>query len=107
MIIDTHQHLWDLDRVAYPWLVPEFGPIARTFVPADLEPQLAPAGVTHTVLVQSANSYADTEYMFEQAALLSRGSSAWSAGCRCCTPTWPAARSNASARTRCSSACAT
>ena len=69
MIIDTHQHLWDLDRVAYPWLVPEFGPIARTFVPADLEPQLAPAGVTHTVLVQSANSYADTEYMFEQAAL--------------------------------------
>ncbi len=69
MIIDTHQHLWDLDRVAYPWLLPEFGPIARTFVPADLEPQLAAAGVTHTVLVQSANSYADTEYMFEQAAL--------------------------------------
>ena len=69
MIIDTHQHLWDLDRVAYPWLVPEFGPIARTFVPADLEPQLGPAGVTHTVLVQAANSYADTEYMFEQAAL--------------------------------------
>jgi L-fuconolactonase len=68
MIIDTHQHLWDLDRVAYPWLVPEFGRIARSFVPADLEPQLAPAGVTHTVLVQSANSYADTEYMFEQAA---------------------------------------
>ncbi len=68
MIIDTHQHLWDLDRVAYPWLVPEFGPIARTFVPEDLEPQMAPAGVKHTVLVQSANSYADTEYMFEQAA---------------------------------------
>lgn len=69
MIVDTHQHLWDLDRVAYPWLLPEFGPIARTFVPADLEPQMEPAGVTHTVLVQSANSYADTEYMFEQAAL--------------------------------------
>lgn len=69
MIIDTHQHLWDLDRVAYPWLVPEFGPIAATFKPADLAPQLAPAGVTRTVLIQSANSYADTEYMFEQAAL--------------------------------------
>jgi L-fuconolactonase len=67
MIIDTHQHLWDLDRVAYPWLVPEFGPIAQSFVPADLEPQLAPAGVTRTVLIQSANSYADTEYMFQQA----------------------------------------
>ena len=68
LIIDTHQHLWNLDRVAYPWLVPAFGPIARTFEPAELEPQLAPAGVTHTVLVQSANSYADTEYMFEMAA---------------------------------------
>ena len=68
MIVDTHQHLWDLDRVAYSWLVPEFGPIARSFVPADLEPQMEPAGVTQTVLVQSANSYADTDYMFEQAA---------------------------------------
>ena len=68
VIIDTHQHLWNLDRVAYPWLVPAFGPIARTFEPPELAPQLAPAGVTHTVLVQSDNSYADTEYMFEMAA---------------------------------------
>jgi L-fuconolactonase len=69
MIIDTHQHLWDLERVAYPWLTPDFGPIARTYVAAELEPQLAPAGVTHTVLIQSANSYADTDYMLEQAAI--------------------------------------
>ena len=46
-----------------------FGPNCRTFEPPDLEPQLAPAGVTHTVLVQAADSYADTEYMLEQAAL--------------------------------------
>lgn len=68
LTIDTHQHLWNLDRVAYPWLVPAFGPIARTFEPLELALQLAPAGVTQTVLVQSANSYADTEYMFEMAA---------------------------------------
>jgi L-fuconolactonase len=68
-IIDAHQHLWDLERVAYPWLTPDFGPIARTYVAAELEPQLAPAGVTHTVLIQSANSYSDTEYMLEQAAM--------------------------------------
>jgi L-fuconolactonase len=67
-IIDTHQHSWDLDRVAYPWLTPDFGPIARTYLPSELEPQLRPAGVTATVMVQSANSYADTEFMFEQAA---------------------------------------
>lgn len=69
MIIDTHQHLWDLERVAYPWLTPDFGPIARTYTAAELEPQLAAAGVSYTVMVQSANSYADTEYMFEQAAI--------------------------------------
>ncbi len=69
IIIDTHQHLWDLERVAYSWLTPDFGPIARTYTAAELEPQLAAAGVSHTVLVQSANSYADTEYMFEQAAI--------------------------------------
>lgn len=68
MIVDTHQHSWDLERVAYPWLVPDFGPIARTYTPAELEPQLASAGVSYTVFVQSANSYADTEYMFEQAS---------------------------------------
>lgn len=67
VIIDTHQHAWDLDRVAYPWLTPEYGPIARTYLPSELEPQLKLAGVTATVMVQSANSYADTEYMFEQA----------------------------------------
>ena len=68
LIIDTHQHLWNLDRVAYPWLVPAFGPIARTFEPPELAPQLAPAGVAYTVLVQSDNSYADTGYMLEMAA---------------------------------------
>jgi len=68
-IIDAHQHLWNLERVAYPWLTPDFGVLCRTYEPPELEPQLAPAGVTHTVLVQAANSYADTEYMFEQAAI--------------------------------------
>jgi L-fuconolactonase len=66
-IIDTHQHLWDLSKVEYSWLVPEYGPLYRTYLPAELEPQLAPAGVIATVLVQSANSYADTVYMLDQA----------------------------------------
>jgi L-fuconolactonase len=69
IVVDAHQHLWNLDRVAYPWLTPDFGVLCRTYEAPELEPQLAPAGVSHTVLVQAANSYADTEYMFEQAAL--------------------------------------
>jgi L-fuconolactonase len=66
-IIDTHQHLWDLSKVEYSWLVPAYGPLYRTYLAAELEPQLAEAGVSATVPVQSANSYADTVYMLDQA----------------------------------------
>jgi L-fuconolactonase len=67
MTIDAHQHIWDLDQVAYPWLTPAFGPLARTYLMGELEPQLAAAEVTATILVQAANSYEDTAYMFDQA----------------------------------------
>jgi L-fuconolactonase len=68
MIVDSHQHFWDLDKVEYPWLVPAYGPIYRSFTPPELEPQLAAAGIDRTVLVQAANSYADTDAMLAQAA---------------------------------------
>jgi L-fuconolactonase len=68
VIIDSHQHLWDLDAVEYPWLVPDYGPIYRTFTPGELAPQLAAAGVERTVLVQAANSYADTDSMLARAS---------------------------------------
>jgi L-fuconolactonase len=63
MIVDSHQHFWDLERVEYPWLVPAYGPIYRTFRPDELEPQLQAAGVDRTVLVQAADSLADTRAM--------------------------------------------
>ncbi|MDQ7027570.1 MAG: amidohydrolase family protein [Anaerolineae bacterium] len=66
--IDTHQHFWNLDKVAYPWLVPEFGPIYRTFEPPELEPQLKAVGVDKTVIVQAMDSYADTNSMLDIAA---------------------------------------
>lgn len=66
-VVDAHQHLWNLDRVAYPWLTSDYGPIFRTFEELELEPQLAAAGVDKTVIVQSADSTADTDYMLEVA----------------------------------------
>ena len=66
-IIDTHQHLWDLAKVEYSWLIPAYGPLYRTYLPAELGPQLAGARVAATVLVQSANSFEDTVYMLDQA----------------------------------------
>ncbi len=70
MIVDAHQHFWDLERVAYPWLVPAYGPIHRSFEPAELEPQLRASGIDRTVLVQAANSLEDTEAMLAQAATI-------------------------------------
>lgn len=65
--IDAHHHLWNLQRVDYPWLVPEYGPLYRTYEPQELEPQLQAAGIDATVLVQAADSYADTESMLAHA----------------------------------------
>jgi L-fuconolactonase len=66
--VDTHQHFWNLDKVVYSWLVPEYGPIYRTFEAPELEPQIKAAGIDKTVLVQSADSYEDTDYMLATAA---------------------------------------
>jgi L-fuconolactonase len=62
-VIDAHLHMWNLERVRYPWLTAEYGPLFRTFEQGELEPQLAVASIDKTVLVQSANSREDTDFM--------------------------------------------
>ena len=68
MIIDAHQHVWDLDRAAYPWLGPQHGPIFRTVTEDELLPQLRACGVDGVVLVQAADDDADTALMLDTAA---------------------------------------
>ena len=63
--IDAHQHIWDLATGAYAWTTAAEGAIFRSFAPADLEPELARAGIDGTVLVQAADSLADTDAMVE------------------------------------------
>jgi L-fuconolactonase len=63
VIIDAHQHVWDLERAPYPWLGPHLPHWNRTFTFGELKPQLARAGVGATVLVQSADNDADTDHM--------------------------------------------
>ena len=65
--VDTHQHFWNLDEVAYPWLAPALGSIYRNFEAEELAPQLAAAGVDKTVIVQAMDSYADTDSMLRVA----------------------------------------
>lgn len=68
MIIDAHQHFWDLEKCTYSWLVPEYGVIYDSFTAKDLAPLLKESGVHKTVAVQAADTYEDTEYMLASAA---------------------------------------
>jgi L-fuconolactonase len=61
--IDAHQHFWRLARGDYGWLTPALGPIHRDFMPADLEPLIAAAGVERTVLVQAAPTTTETDFL--------------------------------------------
>ncbi len=65
ILIDAHQHFWNLERVAYPWLNPSHGILNTTYAPSDLEPHLKVAGIVGTVLVQAANGFEDTRAMLE------------------------------------------
>ena len=64
--IDAHQHFWQLSRGDYRWLradVPALAPIHRDVEPDELRPLLARHGVAKTVLVQAADSEAETEHL--------------------------------------------
>lgn len=68
MLIDSHQHFWQLaDRGGY-WPPAGLSAIHRDFLPVDLEPILRRNGVCGTVLVQTLPKVADTEFMLGLAA---------------------------------------
>ena len=68
--IDAHQHFWRRARGDYAWLRADdasLAPLLRDFAPADLAPLMAASGVTRTVLVQAADTTAETEYLLSLA----------------------------------------
>lgn len=66
-IIDTHVHIWNLEKVTYSWLKGDTSILSRTYELNELNPQIQAAGVTQGVLVQAANNFQDTELMLEAA----------------------------------------
>lgn len=68
MIIDAHQHFWQLARGDYGWLTPDLEPLYRDFMPQDLTPHLTQHGVDGTILVQAAPTRAETDFMLGIAA---------------------------------------
>ena len=45
MIVDAHQHFWRYDPCEYDWIDDRMAALRRDFMPADLTPHLAQAGL--------------------------------------------------------------
>lgn len=67
-IIDTHLHVWDLDRSPYAWIDRDVPPFHRTFTFDEVAPQLAENGVDAVILVQADDDDRDTDLMLDVAA---------------------------------------
>jgi Predicted metal-dependent hydrolase of the TIM-barrel fold len=66
-IIDTHVHIWDLEKAQYPWLQGDNSILNRTWRIEEIENDRKQAGVTAGVLVQASGNIEDTELMLETA----------------------------------------
>jgi len=75
--VDAHHHVWTIARGDYGWMSPDLS-IARDYGLDDLRPMLG--GITATVLVQAADTEAETAFMLDVArasAGLVRGVVGW------------------------------
>src|ERR1043166_1675666 len=67
LIIDSHQHFWQVGRFEYPWMTPEVDVLCQDFLPETLAPILRSNGVAQTVLVQASNSIDETRWLLQLA----------------------------------------
>jgi L-fuconolactonase len=74
-IIDTHVHIWNLEKVDYPWLKGDESILNRTWRIEEIENERKRVGVIAGVLVQAAGNLEDTELLLETA-----GKTDWIAG---------------------------
>ncbi|MEP3479496.1 MAG: amidohydrolase family protein [Fuerstiella sp.] len=69
MIIDSHQHFWQLDQpFHYDWLkTDEHAPINKTYLPQDLLPHLKACGIDQSVFVQTQHDVAENRWVLKLA----------------------------------------
>lgn len=67
MRVDSHQHFWLMERREGQWPPPELAAIRHDFLPGDLKPHLARAGIGGTVVVQSLPELDDTLFLLDLA----------------------------------------
>lgn len=68
MRIDCHQHFWKVERGDYHWMAPAVPVLYRDYLPANLRPSLLKHRIDKTVLVQAAQTVAETDFLLELAA---------------------------------------
>ncbi len=61
--VDSHHHFWRRDRGDYDWLTPDLTDIYDDFLPEQLRPILQQAKIEKTILVQAAETDAETNYL--------------------------------------------
>ena len=61
MRIDAHHHFWRYTPGEYGWIDDAMAAIRRDFLPADLAPEIAAAGIDAVISVQARQSLAETE----------------------------------------------
>ncbi len=78
--IDAHQHYWDMTKkfryepypefmgmITYGWKEAGLDSLDRSFLPKDLEPQMAAVGCTRSILVNAINVPDETAWMLDLA----------------------------------------
>ena len=68
MYVDSHQHFWKLSRGDYSWMTPDMKVLYKDFFPEDLEPLIKDKNITQTVIVQAADTVAETEFTLSLAS---------------------------------------
>lgn len=67
MRIDSHQHFWKASRGDYHWMSPAVSVLCHDYLPEDLQPLLAKNNIDKTILVQAAQTKAETDFLLELA----------------------------------------
>lgn len=67
MKLDAHQHFWLYNSREYAWIDDRMRVLKRSFLPGDLQPDLAKAGMSGSVVVQARQTAEETRWLLQLA----------------------------------------
>ncbi len=64
-MIDSHLHLWELERFKYSWITPDLAPLNRDYGVSAALKVLRTNQINHAILVEANNSYPEIQWLLE------------------------------------------